>query len=231
VHRDRRQTQRRSEIDGSPTTGDLEESSEDRRGFSLRRRLRMPLKVRLHRWRRRGCAQEFTFLSLSSLLLFFSLGFSHLIRSCFSLSLSSLSIPFSPSLCFFVPSHIPRTPARRDVTAITDFLSLLLSLSHTRLLRSTVLSLTRSHKRGCEKSSMGPTDRLSLSLSIQDNDDDRWGRPTSASILTACVYRVLLLLYTHPSRRPPRLLVIRDNVEILSEKPLSTVSRDFFFFF
>lgn len=194
-----------SEIDGSPTTGDLEEPSEDRRGFSLRRRW-MPLKVRLHRrrparWRRQGCAraQELTFLSLSSLLLFFSLRFSHFIRSCFSLV--SAFDPFLSLAVFFVPRRIPWTPVRRDVTAITGFLSLLLSLSHTRLLRSTVLSLTRSHGRGCEKSSMGPTG--SLFLFRRDNDDDWWGRPTSGSILTACVYalvyRVLLLLCTHPS--------------------------------
>lgn len=131
-------TKQTSETDGSPTTDDLGRSEEvSEVGESHRRPIRFSYIAA-------GCplrcdftnddqsdnvakGQELTFLSFSSLLLLFSLYLSRFIRSCSSSS--SLSLPFSPSL-FFVSHRIPT-----GVTAITSrpgFLSLPLSLSHTR---------------------------------------------------------------------------------------------------
>lgn len=128
---------------------------------------------------------------------------------------------------------------RRDVTAITGFLSLLLSLSHTRLLDS-ALSPTRSHGCGCEKSSVGPIDRLSLSLLIRDDDDDddrsvgatatsgsRYLNGLRVRVRISRVVVVVVCIYApgHVDSRDPEQC--RNS---LSEKPLSAVcqSRDFF---
>lgn len=177
----------------------------------------------------RARARELTFLSLFRLFYFFSPFASRTLSARVSLSFL-LSIP----RCVFRPSsYTPDTGAARRHRHYRLSLPSLLSLSHTRLLRSTVLSLTLSHRRGCEKSSVGPNDWLSLSLSIRDDDDDRWGRPMSGSILTACVYalvyRVLLLLYTHPSRRPSRPFVLSGTMSKFCRKNRpSAASRDSF---
>lgn len=163
--------------------------------------------------------------TLSSLLLFFSLCFSHFIRSCFS-----FFSPFDPSLCF---SSLVIYPGHRcgatspPLPAFSPFSTFSFSYPVAPIDRTlATLSLTGAGVR-----IVGGTDRLSLSLSIRDDDDDRWGRPTSGSILTACVYALVyrvLLLYTHPSRRPSRPLVRFGTMLKFCRKNRPSAGRDSF---
>lgn len=150
-----------SEIDGSPTTGDLGSP----RGFpyegTLRRRW-VPLKVRLsiveddvvakgERARARARVHlSFTFVSSFSLrALYPVVGF--------SFSSLSPSLVFRPSSSYTLDTGATSPP----LPAFSPFYFLFSSYPVAPVDR--ILSLTRSHERGCEKWSVG-TDRLSFFL-------------------------------------------------------------------